>query len=103
VPRRKSEKIPANTRAVKEADWHLTRHNAKSGVSAFKKKLRHQYGRRLTNRELAVWTWENNNRMAGAAKQVTRPESAPVASQRHYRQTWKLADTMRIAFERAFE
>lgn len=54
MPRRKSEKIPSNTREAKKADWSLTRHNNRAGVSAFKKRLRSQYGRREGKRDRRI-------------------------------------------------
>jgi hypothetical protein len=98
MPRKKSEKIAANTREAKKSDWHLVGgHNNRSGVSAFKKRLRHQYGRRLTNRELALWAWERNNATPKSGLRINRPERVPVAPEWHYRRVWVLDDTMMIA------
>lgn len=101
--RRKSEKIPMNTAEAKATSIHLTPHNARSGVSAFKKRLRAQYGRREWNRELKVWVWERNTEpVSHTGSAIKRPESVQEKTGRPRRGIqWRLDDTMAQAIRDA--
>ncbi len=94
MPRRKREKIPMNTRKVKEASWQLVSHNAKSGAGAFKKRLRHQYTRRERARLLGrvADSWEENE---------PKPIRLWGAPEPRSRTIHRLDDTLRIAMKEA--
>lgn len=97
MPRRKSKKIPANTRVAKQADWSLVRHNNRAGVSAFKKRLRAQFGRREGTRELKALAEHWHGGTPVPPRYLLPRDSV---SQRG-RVAWVLDDTMRIAFQEA--